>query len=331
MKTKTSLNKTMSHFTVLVIGDYPEDLLAPYSECDEDYFTEHDITERVRADFEKHKGIIDGEKYDFLHFAEKWEGATIIKSMPEHLSKRAENEEHIFVDNDGDCKVFAYYNDYAKYDYYSNARDSFSRWDFSNFIFKDKNFDPAISEITMGDVDFDAMLARVDDENGKEYDKVLEIFGGNIPEYKTWNELLDSIKERDENLRAVCINPESSKDEKEEARKQREKLLDEIRDFYHNQEPVKMLDKKNKGFCYGRSLDCFYGKTRDEYIKEGCLPFHSILTADGWHERSRMGWWAIEFDEKMSLSEWREYQFNLLKSIAEENPDTPLNFYDCHI
>lgn len=321
----------MSHFTVLVIGDYPEDLLAPYSECDEDFFTEHDITEKVRADFEKRKGIINGEKYDFLHFAEKWEGAEIVKSVSKHLAKRAEKKSHIFVDANGECKVFTYYNDYAKYDYYCNARDDFSRWDFSDFIFKDKDFDPINNMITIGDVDFDAMLTRVDEESGKEYDKVLEIFGGSIPEYKTWAELLDSIKEREEKLYEVCTNPENSEEEREEARKQREKILNGIRDFYHNQEPVKMFNEKRPGFWYGCALDDFYGKTREDYIKEGCLPFHSILTEDDWHERAKMGWWAVELDEKMSPSEWREYQLNLIKSIAEEDPNTPLNFYDCHI
>lgn len=321
----------MSHFTVLVIGNHPEDLLAPYSECDEDYFTEHDITEKVRANFEKQKGIINGEKYDFLHFAEEWEGATIVKSVPEHLTKRAKKESHIFVDKNGECKVFTYYNDYAKYDYYCNARDSFSRWDFSDFIFKDKNFDPVNNEITIGDVDFDAMLAKIDEESGKEYDKVLEIFGGTIPKYKTWKELLDSIEEKDKQLYAICIDPESSEDEKENALKQKEKLLSDIRNFYHNQEPVKMFAKKNTDSFYSPSLDYFYGKTREEYIKEKYLPFYSILTEDGWHERARMGWWCAELDEKMSPSEWREYQFNLLKTIAEESPDTPLNLYDCHI
>lgn len=321
----------MSHFTVLVIGHYPEDLLAPYSECDEDYFTEHDITEKVRADFEKYKGVINGEKYDFLHFAKEWEGVQIVNGVSEHLRRRAENKNHIFVNENGECKVFIYYNDYAKYDYYIDARDTASRWDLSDFIFKDKNFDPLNSLITIGDVDFDAMLAKIDDESGKEYDKVLEIFGGKIPEYKTWKELLDSIKEGEENLYAISTNPENSEEEREEARKQKEKLLSDIRSFYHNQEPVKMLNEKRVGIWYGTSLDDFYGKTREEYIKEGYLPFHSILTEDGWHERARMGWWAVELDEKMSLSEWREYQLNLLKTIAEENPDTPLNFYDCHI
>ena len=321
----------MSHFTVLVIGDYPEDLLAPYSECDEDFFTEHCITEKVRAEFEKRKGIINGEKHDFPHFAEEWEGATIVNSESEHLKKRANKESHTFVDKNGECKVFTYYNDYAKYDYYCSARDAFSRWDFSDFIFKDKNFNPIGNTITMGDVDFDAMLARVDEKSGKEYDEVLEIFGGTIPDYKTWNELFDSVKESVEKLYDVCINPENSEEEREEARKQREKILDDIRAFYHNQEPVKMFDEKRPGFWYGCALDDFYGKTREEYIKEGYLPFHSILTEDDWHERAKMGWWAVELNEKMSPSEWREYQFNLLKTISEENPDTPLNFYDCHI
>lgn len=321
----------MSHFTVLVIGDYPEDLLAPYSECDEDFFTEHDITEKVRAEFEKRKGILKGEKHDFLHFAERWEGAEIVKSVSKHLAKRAEKKSHIFVDANGECKVFTYYNDYAKYDYYCNARDAFSRWGFSDFIFKNKDFDPINNMITIGDVDFDAMLTRVDKKSGKEYDEVLEIFGGIIPEYKTWAELLDSVKEREEKLYAIYTDSERSEEEKAEARKQREELLNGIRDFYHNQEPVKMFNEKRAGFWYGCALDDFYGKTREDYIKEGCLPFHSILTEDGWHERAKMGWWAVELDEKMSPSEWREYQLNLIKSIAEEDPDAPFNFYDCHI
>lgn len=335
MKTKAFLpKKTMSHFAALVIGDYPEDLLAPYSECDEDYFTEHDITEETLADFKRYKGIIDGVEYDFPHFAEKWECATIAENLNDHLRFRAERKRHNYTDKDGVCKVYAYYNDNAKYDYYSNARNSFSRWDYSSFIFKDKNFDPGLDDIRMCDVDFDAMLLSIDEERGREYDEVIKLFGGSIPEYKTWTSLLDSVEEKYSELQSIIKDSETTEEKRKEAIDERDKLLSDLREFYWNQDAIKSFDEKRKGneiLDHGNILDEFYGKTREEYINEGCLPFYAIVTEDGWHERAKMGWWGTEYDKKMSLSDWRNYQINLLKEITEKNPDTCVDLYDCHI
>ena len=320
----------MSHFTTLVIGDCPEDLLAPYSECDENYFTEHDITEETLADFKRHKGIIDGVEYDFPHFAEKWRGATIAENLNEHLRFRAKKERHTYIDKNGVCKVYAYYNDDAKYDYYSSARDSFSRWGYSSFIFKKENFNPDFDNIRMCDVDFDAMLRLVDEDRGKEYDEVINLFEGSIPEYKTWSSLLNSIEEKHSELKSIIDDSETTEEKRQEAIAERNKLLSDLRDFYWKQDVIKSFEEKIKG-NEPLDLDGFYGKTREEYINEGCLPFHSIVTEEGWHERAEMGWWATEHNEKMSLSEWRNYQINLLKEIAEKNPDVYVDLYDCHI
>jgi hypothetical protein len=48
----------MSHFTVLVVGDNPEEQLAPYHEfeCtgyDDEYIVDFDITDEVKASYEK--------------------------------------------------------------------------------------------------------------------------------------------------------------------------------------------------------------------------------------------------------------------------------------
>ena len=232
------------------------------------------------------------------------------------------------------CKVYSYYNDDSKYDYYTSAKDSFSRWGYSSFIFKDKNFNPELDYIKICDVDFDAMLRSIDEERGREYDEVIKLFGGTIPAYKTWSKMLVSIEEKDNELHSVICDSNTTEEKRQEAIAERNKLISDLRDSYWNQDVVKSFEEKRKGneiLDYGNFLDDFYGKTREEYINEGCLPFHSIVTEDGWHERAEMGWWAVEHNEKMSLSEWRNYQINLLKEIAEKNPDVCVDLYDCHI
>ena len=71
----------MSHFTVLVIGENPEQQLAPYHEfectgCDDQYVQDIDKTEELRKEFAEHtvsrlRGP-DGQLHSFFDDAGDW-------------------------------------------------------------------------------------------------------------------------------------------------------------------------------------------------------------------------------------------------------------------
>jgi len=87
----------MSHFTVMVIGNNPEEQLAPYheyesTENDDKYVVDVDITEETLSDYEVHKE--DGQS--LADFAEDWNGVVL-----------------------RDGKIYRHTNPNSKWDWYS--------------------------------------------------------------------------------------------------------------------------------------------------------------------------------------------------------------------
>lgn len=81
-------------------------------------------------------------------------------------------------------------------------------------------------------------------------------------------------------------------------------------------------------FAYGYEE----GMTRDDYINRSLTPFatHAVVTKDGeWHEASKMGWWAITYDETEDEATWRT-KFKE-RFIDTADPEDILVVVDCHI
>lgn len=83
-------------------------------------------------------------------------------------------------------------------------------------------------------------------------------------------------------------------------------------------------DIKNKG----KDGDHFVPETREEYLKRHAHVGTFAVLKDGeWYERGEMGWWGCVSDEK-NPDEWNE-QFD--KLLAELPENTLLSIFDCHI
>lgn len=96
----------MSHFTVMIIGEDPETMLAPYDEAAEGVF--HDCTDEVKAMWEENKSskILDGKTVQ-----ETYE--TIEKFADQYFGYVAE------PDIDGEQSFGHYANDEGHWDWYS--------------------------------------------------------------------------------------------------------------------------------------------------------------------------------------------------------------------
>jgi hypothetical protein len=163
------------------------------------------------------------------------------------------------------------------------------------------------------DVDFEAMRDEAQARAEWEYDVVAKFFGGSIPElqYK-WDDLIDED--------GVYQHLD----------------IDQKREMYHNQTPLKKLKQHNV-------LDTLPKKERDlltwlEYENFLCTKAEYVARArskaintfavvkDGkWYERGNMGWFAVTSNENPN---W-DTEFS--KLLDELEPDTLLTVVDCHI
>lgn len=80
---------------------------------------------------------------------------------------------------------------------------------------------------------------------------------------------------------------------------------------------------ENKG-----DRDNYIPETREEYLKRQAVVVTFAVLKDGkWYERGEMGWWGIVSDE-IEVDKWNDE----FKKLIDELPDdTLLSLYDCHI
>lgn len=80
---------------------------------------------------------------------------------------------------------------------------------------------------------------------------------------------------------------------------------------------------ENTGDC-----DHYIPETREHYLKRRAPITTFALLKDGkWYEKGEMGWWGMVSDEK-DIDEWNSQYTKLLSELPE---DTLLSVYDCHI
>ena len=71
-------------------------------------------------------------------------------------------------------------------------------------------------------------------------------------------------------------------------------------------------------------------ETLEEHVaKHRAFTTHAVVDEHGWHEWSKMGWWAITYDEKESHETWRQkFAERFLSNPTEK---TVVAVVDCHI
>ncbi len=284
----------MSHFTVMVIGEDPEEQLAPYQEnnmgdCPEKYLEFNDETESLKTSWEE---LTEEEKSEFKTF--------------ENFAEDEGYKEH-------EGKYGYWENPNAKWDWYVLG----GRW--NGFL---KLKEGAVGESGRGglfsqpaeegtadsafkkDIDFFNMRKDAAEEAGKLWDKVKGIVKG-CPEPLEWKHIRENMFPGD---------------------------IDGAREYYRNQEAVLKLDgwnKENSHELFGINLEDF-NCTREDYCIDAAnasFVTFAVLKDGQWYERGQMGWWASVSNEK-DKDEWNS---EVAKMIDELPDDTQISIYDCHI
>lgn len=287
----------MSHFTVMVIGDNPEDQLSPYQEnnmgtCPEEFLEFQDETYYLKKSWdEMSQEEKDGYDNSFANYAED-----------EGYEKHPEEE-----------KYGCYINAKAKWDWYVLG----GRW--TGFLKLKENSsgktgEPGLMTVSAGegfadqalkkDIDFLGMRKDAEDEAGKLWDKVTKILG-NVERPHSW-----------EHVREVMFPGD----------------IGAAREFYHSQPANKKMEewnRKHKHSLFGIDpLDFMI--PREEYCKkagDSAISTFAVLKDGVWYEKGEMGWFGMVSDEKDPV-DWNTQVAGMLELI---DGDTLISIYDCHI
>lgn len=297
----------MSHFTVLVIGEDPEALLAPYDEnIDVEPYRryEDDATPKDRWDF---ASLI---KSGALTEAATWQ--EYVEACNAKYETGEDSSEYLRYDADTDqVYTMSTYNPRSKWDWYSLGGRWTGFWkltDGAASVLGKPGLmtDPAktgwADRVRKRDIDWDGMRALAEAEAISEHAKVRSALDGQ-PALVGWMHVREQMFPGD---------------------------IDSARRFYNSQPGMKAL--RNAGVdSWDCPVETYFLDGEDpagQYIAKRVaragLPF-AICTEDGWMEKGHMGWWAVVTDEN---ADWNSVAS---KVIGDADPDALFSLYDCHI
>lgn len=310
----------MSHFTVLVVGNDPEEQLKPFQEnnmddCPAKYMEFNDKEDEMLKEY--NEGIYDHDKIPF----------NVKYSTFEEFAK----EGHGYSERDEHKNRYGRWeNPNAKWDWYSLG----GRW--TGFFTMKKNTPGTIGKPGLmtkvavrgtadqaykKDIDFENMRKKAHQKASDTYKMVEDEFDGTIPKLEfIWEDLMDDKNEKYNKL-DIKIK----------------------RDMYHNQ-PV-ILDWKSRADKYKASskIDKYFEKlysiliwdspsdyamSKEEYVQtrvDSSISTFAVIMDGKWYEKGQMGWWAMVSNEK---GDWAKEYSKLLDSVSD---DTLLSIYDYHI
>jgi len=353
----------MSHFTVLVIGENPEEQLAPYSEQDEYYMSFIDKTKEVEKEYKT-------KKTSEFHCASdnSW-GQEISQEFYKKLSKAKVGERfEQSVGKNGFGSYFKKGEHYRGYFTVPEKRERMknSRWFKVVSILetthpdKDICFEGKIKvervtqpkRIPVNQV-YKTIEAYAKDYHG--YYKVNGKYGYRSNENAKWDwyqlggrwtgffklkpgvngglgtpSLVSSrraeVGTADQALKRN-IDFDAMYSENLECSI---KSYEEFKELY-KKDPEKA--EQEAYFNYGvyntsGNREEFIPETKEKYLDRNASISTFAIVKDGkWYEKGEMGWWACVSNEK-DTKEWNQEFKKLLDEIPE---DTILSLYDCHI
>lgn len=290
----------MSHFTVLVIGENPEEQLQPFHEfectgMDDRYVQDVDITENVLKEGLDYYGLED----------------RVVSSESEIDRTGAHKYGYAIVQNGELVKAVERTNPNKKWDWYQLG----GRW---TGHFKVKNGvkvygvgEPGLmtrpadngyaDQIRKRNVDFDFMRDEAGRKAGEQYDRLHAIVKGR--EIPVW----DAIREK---------HPGDI----EAARKE------------YREHPVtcdlESVEEFRKLFCWGDEASRF-AESRADFVQKArnsSTTTYALIYQGEWYARGKMGWFGFSHDEKDG-DIWNKEYNDLLDSLPD---DTLLSVYDCH-
>ncbi len=281
----------MSHYTVLVVGKNPEELLEPYNE---------------NMEVDKYEiGVVEISELRTFHnhYKEKYpedKNLNLIKMYEKYGEdwnnkiwevKKTDFGENIFIE-------YSTNNPLAKWDWYQLG----GRWsDF--FTLKDGSTE---NTCLKKDVDINIMLNNKKKDYSEEWEIVNEAVQGMKLE-KSWKSYLEDYRKE-----TITID------------EAREEFNNQpiVRVF-------ERLKQNTPSIGYFKDISDFL-ITKEKYIdlnSKLSITTHSILNKEDWIEKGSMGWFGISSDT-VSDEDWAEIFFKYFNSIEDKET---ISIYDCHI
>ena len=317
----------MSHSTVLVIGENPEEQLEPFFEQGEpgDYFMEFsDRTDELKADYEKdtQTHVLNPEtgkwvkkSYDFMdgRAQEGWEEKEVpVKECYPTWTEYA--REYCGYQPDDEGRYGYWYNPNAKWDWYQlggrwtgllklkRTINSEARVGSAGLMTKEAGWGYA-DQARIEDIDLEGMQEEARVKAEETYDKFEAVTKGlEVP--PTW----------------------------EQVRKSHPDDIDAARAEWRSYPWVKAMQQSDLDVFFGDTHDYYCVNTggREAYVercKAQAFSTFAVLKDGQWYERGSMGWWGVVSDEK-DTDNWQE-EFN--KLVLSLPGDTLISVYDVHI
>lgn len=307
----------MSHSTVLVVGENPEEQLEPYWELDIPY---NEIKEDPRAVFEDETILVKNEyekyrevfstlekhnEYFSAYLTNKTEDEKIkewedCKRITESIESYCEDEGYAILE---DGRIGSYTNPNAKWDWYELG----GRWS-GHLILKNGEH---VNQAYKNEIDVDAMINCGLEQASIQYDNMVEVCGI-IPIISKWKTYCDKISETYTQEQAV-----------NDYRNQ-----EGIKHFHNSLEKLYNTDKEDLRWQVARYEFDDYQYSKEEYIaihKYDCFLTLAILKDDEWYETSEKSWFGIVSDEN---DKWIESYLKIFDSIDDNQL---ISVYDLHI
>lgn len=171
-------------------------------------------------------------------------------------------------------------------------------------------------QVKKGDIDIEGMMDEAGDKARSDYQTIKRILGGTIPRLEHyWSDIIDDNNERFNKMK-----------------------WDERREFYHNQEALKAIERARKsGNLTEDERDLLVWLRIEDYqcdeerfvtkARNRALSTFAVVKDGKWYERGEMGWWACVSNEK-DEDKWLDEFAALIKGLPD---DTLLTVVDCHI
>lgn len=342
----------MSHFTVMVIGDNPEDQLAPYHEFEctgqnDQYIQEIDETQDYKEGYQKYlaelkeaggEGPVLTEKGWLME--KQYIEEDRILSPDDELETEGNDACHMYgyIICDGETLVKAVRrtNPQAKWDWYQLG----GRW--QGFLKLKPEYAEAMGHIQAfadrGKPIHESLLEKVKGiKMGSpsllmQDHKFNRFFVDQAPKGKIdfdgmVNDHLSKVMPVFDEFQSIVNGREwLTWDEARE----KHSNIDEAREFFNGQDVIKEVKQglsEKLGFWVEWET---FKLTREQYIARASLQAVSTfaLVKDGqWYEKGEMGWFGCASNEKDQV-DWSNQLLSILESVSD---DTLISIYDCHI
>ncbi len=269
----------MSHFTVLVIGNNPEQSLAPYHEfectcTDNQYVQEVDISGEILADIKEQGSVEEAVIYNL--------GDDSIVSDESELDLEYQHKFCYAIVRDGELiKAVRRTNPNAKWDWYQLG----GRWD--GFFLHKSGI--RINSLKKGEIDFAGMLADKAIKAKRYYEEfAAAVSGYEFP--RTWTSVRTEIKD-----------------------------IDKAREFYKSQPAIKAIKEAGINLLFECTVEHYGNDEQEYVVRHASSSIspYAIIYEGNWIAKGEMGWWGIS-DDEVAQKQWDEKVSELISELPDD-------------